>query len=118
MPGLFEGFITRHRRGVTLAILVTVSVVCLTVSNREIVIRSKEAGLSVVSVFQKGASGFFRWFGDTADSIRKLAQARAELADARTRLQQMDRINRENLELRRQNSILTEQLQLSQSLPA
>jgi rod shape-determining protein MreC len=118
MPGLFEGFITRHRRGVTLAALVAVSLFCLTVSNRDLVIRSKEAGLSGVSFFQKGFTGFFRWFGDTADSIRKLRQARAELADSRDRLQQMDRITRENLELRRQNTNLLEQLDLSQSLPS
>ncbi|MGA2764324.1 MAG: rod shape-determining protein MreC [Spirochaetia bacterium] len=118
MPGLFEGFVARHRRGVTLAALVMVSLVFLLVSNRAVVIKPKEVGLSFVGFFQKGFTGFFRWFGDTAGSIRQLNAAREELEAARARLQEMDRVTREIVELRRQNTILREQLDFSQSLPA
>jgi rod shape-determining protein MreC len=117
MPGLFEGFISRHRRGVTLAALIFVSLVFLLFSNRAIVVKPKEVGLSFVGFFQKGASGFFRWFGDTADSIRQLNAARDELNAARERLQDMDRVTRDIVELRRQNATLKEQLDFAQSLP-
>ena len=52
MPGLFEGFFAKRRKGVTLAILIVVSLLCLLLSNRTVVIRPKEVGLSVVGFFQ------------------------------------------------------------------
>jgi len=117
MPGVFEGFFAKRRKGVTLAILIAVSLLCLLLSNRTVVIRPKEVGLSVVGFFQKGFTGFFRWFGDTAGSIRQLSAARDELAAARERLQEMDRVTREIVELRRQNTSLLEQLGFAQMLP-
>jgi rod shape-determining protein MreC len=117
MPGLFEGFFTRHRRGATLAILVLVSFICLLLSNRTLVIRPKEIGLSMAGFFQKGITGIATWFGDTAGSIRQLREARQQLADANGRLEQMDQTNRENLELKRQNAALADQLTFQQTLP-
>jgi rod shape-determining protein MreC len=117
MPGLFEGYIARHRRGVTLAVMVFVSILCLIISNQTIVVKPKEIGLSVMGFFQKGVSGFFQWFGDTAGSIRQLGAARAELAAATARLQQMDQVARDNVDLRRQNTLLMSQLGFAQTLP-
>ncbi len=117
MPGLFEGFFARHRRGATLAILVLVSFGCLLLSNRALVIRPKEIGLSVGGVFQKGITGVATWFRDTAGSIRQLREARQALADADASLEQMDQTNRENLELKRQNAALADQLAFAQTLP-
>ncbi|HYW85453.1 MAG TPA: rod shape-determining protein MreC [Spirochaetia bacterium] len=117
MPGLFEGFFARHRKGATLTILVLVSLLCLTVANRAVVIKPKEIGLSVAGFFQKGFTGFFNWFGDTAGSIRQLRAAREELTAARERLQEMDQVTREILELRRQNESLRDQLDFANSLP-
>jgi rod shape-determining protein MreC len=117
MPGLFEGFFSRHRKGATLTVLILVSFICLLVANRSVVIKPKEIGLSVGGFFQKGFTAFFNWFGDTAGSIRQLREARQELTDARARLQDMDRITREILELRRQNGALKDQLDFSRTLP-
>jgi rod shape-determining protein MreC len=117
MPGLFEGFFTRHRRGATLVILVLVSFLCLLISNRAVVVKPKEIGMSVAGFFQKGLTGFFTWFGDTAGSIRQLRAAREELAAARARLQDMDEGTREVLELRRQNAALKDQLDFANTLP-
>lgn len=118
MPGLFEGFFARHRKGATLMVLILVSLVCLMVANRSIVIQPKEIGLSVAGFFQKGFTGFFNWFGDTAGSIRRLRAAREELTAARARLQEMDQVTREILELRRQNASLKDQLDFANVLPA
>ena len=118
MPGLFEGFFARHRRGATLITLVLTSLLCLAVANRAVVIKPKEIGLSVAGFFQKGFTGFFNWFGDTAGSIRQLREAREELTTARARLQEMDEVTREILELRRQNESLKSQLDFANSLPA
>jgi rod shape-determining protein MreC len=117
MPGLFEGFVARHRRGVILAILIVVSLLCMLVSNRAVVVKPKEIGLSVAGFFQKGVTGFFRWFGDTAGSIRQLRLVREELESARERLADSDRTAREAVELRRENAYLREQLGLAQALP-
>ena len=117
MPGLFEGFVSRHRRGVTLTVLLLVSLLCLLVSNRAVVVKPKEIGLSVAGFFQKGVTGFFRWFGDTAGSIGQLRLARQELERARTRLADTERAAREAVDLRRENAALRAQLELSQALP-
>jgi len=117
MPGLFEGFFARHRKGATLAALVLVSLICLMVSNRTLVIKPKEIGLSVAGFFQRSFTGLFTWFGDTAGSIGQLRAAREELAAARARLEEMDQATREVLELRRQNAALKEQLDFAQNLP-
>jgi rod shape-determining protein MreC len=117
MPGLFEGYVARHRRGVTLAILIVVSLLCLLVSNRAVVVKPKEIGLSVAGFFQKGVTGFFGWFSETAGSIRQLRLVREELEAARERLADSDRTAREAVELRRENAYLREQLGLSQALP-
>jgi rod shape-determining protein MreC len=116
MPGLFEGFLARHRKGATLAALVLVSLLCLLISNRTVVIKPKEIGLSVTGFFQRGFTGFFRWFGDTAGSIGQLRAAREELGAARARLEEMDQATREVLELRRQNAELKDQLDFAQTL--
>jgi rod shape-determining protein MreC len=116
MPGLFEGFFARHRKGATLTALVLVSLICLMISNRTVVVRPKEIGLSVAGFFQRGVTGIFRWFGDTAGSIGQLQAAREELAAANTRLEEMDQATREAIELRRQNAALKEQLDFAQTL--
>lgn len=118
MPGHLEGFVARHRRGVTLAVLIAVSLISLVVSNRAVILRPRQIGQTVAGFFQKGVSGFFRWFGDTAGSIRQLRLAREELATARERLQQADRAAREAVELRRENAELRRLLGLAENLPA
>jgi rod shape-determining protein MreC len=117
MPGLFEGFFARHKKGFTLIVLVLVSLFSMLISNRTVVIQPKELGLSLVGFFQKGFSGFFNWFGDTAGSIRQLRQAREALAAAEKRLQEVDQGNREIVSLRSENALLREQLGLAASLP-
>jgi rod shape-determining protein MreC len=116
MPGFFEGFFTRHKKGATLTALVLVSFICLMISNNALVIRPKEIGLSVVGFFQKGFTGIFKWFGDTAGSIRQLQETRTELAAAKAKLEEMDQATREVLELRRQNAALKAQLDFSLTL--
>jgi rod shape-determining protein MreC len=117
MPGQFEGFVGRHRRGVTLAILIVISLLCLVVSNRAIILKPKAIGLSVAGFFQKGVTGFFRWFGDTAGSIRQLRLAREQLDRAQARLADADRAAREAVELRRENAELRRLLGLAETLP-
>jgi rod shape-determining protein MreC len=118
MPGLFEGFIGKHKRGVTLTVLVLLSLFSLLVSNRSIIIKPKEIGLSIVSFFQNSFTGVFRWIGDTTGSIRLLQQARQELASANLKIQSLDQTNRDIIQLRRENQLLREQIGLIQSLPS
>jgi rod shape-determining protein MreC len=118
MPGLFEGFVRKHKRGVTLAVLVILSLFSLLVSNRTLIIQPKEVGLSIMSFFQKGFSGVFRWIGETAGSIRLLQQAREELAAANLKVQALDQTKRDIIQLQRENQLLREQIGLIESLPA
>lgn len=116
MPGLFEGFAKRYRKGLTLAVLVLTSLVCLLVSNRNVVIKPKEIGHSFVAFFQGGITGASQWIGGTFNSIRELREAKGELAEARRRLAEADEATREVVALRQQNQALREQLGLSQAL--
>jgi rod shape-determining protein MreC len=95
---------------------VLVSLFSLLIANRTVVLRPKEVGLSTMAFFQKGVTGFFRWFGDTAGSVRQLRQAREELAAARERLNELDQTNREIVQLRRENQLLRDQIGFSQAL--
>jgi rod shape-determining protein MreC len=117
MPGLFEGFIRRYRKGVTLAVLTLVSIVCLSISNRNVVIKPKEIGHSFVAFFQGGLTGASQWIGGTFNSIRELREAKTELAEARRRLAEADEATREVVALRQQNQALREQLELSRAVP-
>ena len=107
MPGLFEGFVAQAQEGRHAGRPgPRVPDLPARVQPVNVVIKPKEVGLSFVGFFQKGFTGFFRWFGDTAGSIRQLNAAREELDAARARLQDMDRVTREIVELRRQNAML------------
>lgn len=110
MPGLFEGFIVRHKRGVTLAGLVLASLISLMVSNKAFIVQPKQLGLSVFGFLQKGVTGFFHWFGETAGSVRQLRLVREELSIAQQRLLEVDQTNREIVQLRLENQLLREQL--------
>ena len=93
MPGLFEGFFSNdtergHARHPGAGV-VSLSAI----SNRSVVVKPKEIGLSVAG-FSRRIHRLFHWFGDTAGSIRQLRAAREELAAARARLQDMDQVTR------------------------
>ena len=117
MPGLFEGFAAKYRKGLTFASLVLAAILCMLVSNRTFVIKPKEIGHSIVALFQSGVTGTFRWLSGTVNSITELRAARERLADAESRLAQANQVAREVVELRQQNEMLREQLGLARTIP-
>ena len=71
-------FVTRHREGLTLAVLVLVSLVALTVSTESLSLRPKEVGQSAIALLQQGAAAVGGAVGRSVTSVRELANLRAE----------------------------------------
>jgi rod shape-determining protein MreC len=115
MAGI-KSFIARHRQGTAFLVLTTVSVILLVITNRNLVIRPKEIGQSFLSVFQISISSVTRWFVNTVNSIGELKQAKEELEEARLKLHEYERISRDIVKLRQENSELKALLSFSEEL--
>lgn len=112
MAGI-KSFITRHKQGTVFLILVFVSIVLLVITNKNVVIEPKEVGQSFLSVFQISISSVSRWFTNTVNSIGELKQAKRELEETRLKILEYERIARDIVKLRRENSELKELLDFS-----
>lgn len=112
VPGLFR----RHKTGFTFAALLLICLILILFSNRNVVLKPKEAGQTVFSLFQLAVTGTARWFGETWNSIGELRRMRSELEQARERLAEYQRVSRDLAELRRENQALREQLGFAQTL--
>jgi rod shape-determining protein MreC len=110
------GYLQRHRTGVTFAVLVFLSLLAILISNRNVVLKPKEVGQSVFSVFQISLNGVARWFSGTWSALSELKRLRAELAGAREKLVEYERASRDLMELRRENQALRAQLGFAESL--
>ena len=110
------GFFRRHKTGVTFTLLLLACLIMIMFSNKNVVLRPKEAGQSFFSLFQLALNSGARWFSGTWNSIGELRQMRAELELARERLVEYERASRDVAELRRENQALREQLGFAQTL--
>jgi len=93
--------------------LLILSTVLLAVSGKTLVVRPKEAGQNVFSVFQSSFTATARWISNTVNSISELKQARRELGQLREKILEYERISRDIVKLREENSQLRELLEFS-----
>jgi rod shape-determining protein MreC len=113
----FVDFIKRNRAAALLIILILVSVVSISLSTGGGLIRPKQAGFTVLSVFQKGASGIGSFFSNTVNSINELRELRTEYELLKDRLAEFEEIERDIDELRNENAGLRKQLGFSATSP-
>ncbi len=106
----------KHRTGLTCLALVLLSLILILFSGRNVVLRPKEIGQSVFSVFQLGIHRVGQWFADSWNSIGELKRLKEELQQTRQSLAEYERAARDLAQLRRENEQLREQLGFSQVL--
>ena len=106
----------RHRTGLTCLALVFASFILLLFSGRSMVLRPKEIGQSVFSLFQIGIHGAGQWFGDSWNSIGELKRLKQELQQTRQGLAEYERAARDLAQMRQENEQLRAQLGFSQVL--
>ncbi len=122
MAGL-RSFAAKHKQGTVFVFFVVFSLLLVIITNENLVVKPKEIGQSVLSVFQLAISGLVRWVSGTFNSIGELKQVRQELSQIRQELLEYERISRDIIELRLENRQLRELLDFRQetdyrSIPA
>lgn len=108
--------LSRHKEGLTLVVLIVVSLVSLGVSSDSMNMRPKEVGQSVVALFQQGASGLGRFFSDTVTSIRELSALREQYDVLLEQVREYENIADDIELLRAENERLREALGFDRSI--
>jgi len=111
-----SGFLQRHRTGVTFAVLVGLCLLAILISNRNVVLKPKEAGQSVFALFQMTLGAAARSISGTWSALGELNHLRTELEGARDKLAEYERASRDLTELRRENRELRSQLGFAESM--
>ncbi len=112
----FKGFFSKHKKGVTFAVLIVISFLFLMFSTKSVVLKPKEIGLSFFSLFQTAFTKTGGWISSTVNSIGELNRLKAEYDKAKERLRNFDLMERDNLNLKQENLRLKEQLGFKESL--
>lgn len=111
-----KGFLLRHRTGSLLAAYLIVSLTLLAVTSDAVRIDFKKAGVTVVSVFQRGGAEVGRFFGRMVNSIGELRRLRENYESLQEQIQQYRVNEREIAQMRSENMRLREQLGFSETL--
>jgi rod shape-determining protein MreC len=115
MPGV-AGFLKKNRTSILLIIYLVFSLVSLSFSSRTVEFRPKEWGMAVISPFQIGFSAVTTFIRRTFNSINELRRLSVEYEELKQKLSEYKSIERDKVELERENQRLKEQLGFSQSL--
>jgi len=96
--------------------LVMLSLLLLTAQSGRLVSQSKDVGYSAVSIFQVGVSRVGNFFSDTFNSIAELRKLRSEYEELRKKIDEYQHIERDLLDLKRENERLRELLGFSEEI--
>jgi len=110
---MVSGSKRENHKGALLSVLLIVCLLMIYFSGATALESPKDLGLTFISVFQKGVHSTTSWFSGTLNSISELADLRVEYQKTLTRLQDFEGIERQVLELKRENDLLREQLNFS-----
>lgn len=109
-------FFTQHREATVFVLLLFLALLLLSVQSASVVKRSKTAGYSVISVVQLGASRVGTFFSDTFNSIAELRKLRTEYEQLRKKIDEYKNIERDIVDLKRENERLRELLGFSEKI--
>jgi rod shape-determining protein MreC len=110
------GFIGKHRNGLLLFIFVLVSLLLMGFSTRSVTFHPKNIGLTIFSVFQHGISAAAGFVADTVNSVGELRKLTREAERMRSRLQELEGVERQIVELRDENQRLRRLLGYSERI--
>lgn len=99
----------------TFIILLLFSLTLLVFSTNSRLSNPKQIGMSFVSVFQKGIHGSVSWFSNTVNSINELKNLKLEYDKTLLKLNEYEKMDKNIEEIRRENVLLKEQLDFSET---
>ena len=105
-----NSFVSRHRAGVVLVVLVALGTVMMILSHGPVAATSERIGRSVFSSLQLALHEVGAFFGGSWNTIAELRRMRAALEAARQRLLELEQRSSDMEELERQNAELRRQL--------
>lgn len=109
-------FFSAHREAAVYVLLIIFALMLLSVQSASVVAQSKGFGYSVASVFQMGVSRAGNFFSDTFNSITELRKLRSEYDQLREKINEYQHIERDILDLQRENERLKTLLGFSEEL--
>ncbi len=111
-----HGYLAPHRTGVMFVCLLIVSFLLLAFSSGRVVLKPKEIGLSIFSVFEGGFTGLGSFLSRTVNSVGELKRLRVQYAQLENQISDLETVERDVAELRAENQLLREQLGFAQTL--
>ena len=105
-----NSFVSRHRAGVVLVVLLALGMVMMILSHRPAAAASERMGRSVFSSLQLGLHEVGAFFGGSWNTIAELRRMRVALVAARQRILQLEQLSSDMEALERQNAELRHQL--------
>lgn len=112
----FQGFVSKHRTGTSLATLLVLSVLLLAFSGGNVSFRPKAIGLAIFSVFENASTQTGSFFSRTVTSISELKKLQTKYNALRDQLSRYETVERDIVELRQENRMLRQQLGFSESV--
>ena len=112
----FSIFITKNKKWSILLGLLLLCLVMMGISTKNVVLKPKKLGFSLVSVLQSGISEVGQFFSETINSIGELRRLRQEYEAIQEKLTQYRELERDYVQIVNENRILREQLEFSSSL--
>lgn len=113
----FRETLARHRTIISLIVIVVACLVSLAVSTDSLRFTPKEAGQSVVSVFQQATSGVGGFFRRTVASVRELRDLRREYDAVVEQLREYERTAGDVAALQQENQRLREIVRFAEEIP-
>lgn len=97
-------------------ILIILSGVCLSFNSGGFILNFKKIGFSIISTFDKGVNYIADGTKNTINAVSELRQLRKDYNELVTKLEHYEEMQRSNVEIRKENERLKEQLDFSYSL--
>ena len=105
-----NSYVSRHRAGVVLVVLLALGTIMMILSHRPVAAASERIGRSVFSSLQLALHEVGGFFGGSWNTIAELRRMRLALVAARQRLLELEQLSSDMEELERQNAELRRQL--------
>ncbi len=112
----FKRFFRAHREATVFLFLLVIAFILLSLQSTPLVKQSKNIGYSLVSTVQVGFARICFFFTDTLNSISELKKLRAEYETLQKRIDEYQHIERDLLDLKRENEELKKLLGFSKEI--
>ncbi len=111
----FINFIKKHKDLNLLILLLIVNLIVLNISSGGGLINPRQAGFTVISVFQNALHSTGSFFSNTVNSINELKELKKSYDDLQSKIVEYQEIERNIAELTKENTSLREQLGFSKN---